>query len=839
VCGPSIGTLPAQIEPLARWPDGSVKWMRVDVLPPPGSGGAADWCLTLGIEDRANRVGTALRLDQRADAHVVVTGTHRFTIPADQMRPFATVGVSNAISIGADVALQSEFVLVDRRGRPHIPNVDQWRVESAGPIRITLAADGHIPGFPGLRLRLRESFYAGTGLVRFEVTLHNSRRARHRGGLWDLGDPGSVLFEEFAFQLSLPGGMHHDVGWSTDPSADCGLARCAEFNLYQDSSGGQNWNSPNHVNRDGRVACRYRGFRVQVDGRQDSGQHALPTVCVAAEPFSVAVAYPEFWQQFPKAIAVERGRLRIGLFPRECDDLFELQGGEQKCHVFWLQFADRESHDPTAECRSLQWAHQPICVRPTAEWCDATGVLPELVLPAARSRESLERLLDEAIDGPRSLASNRERVDEYGWRNYGDVFADHELLYYRGPRPLISHYNNQFDMLRGLLIQYLRTGDRRWWQWGDALARHVVDIDMYHTTKDKAAYNGGLFWFTDHYLHAHTSTHRTYSKTNCTGRKGSYGGGPSPEHNFTSGLALHYCLTGNLASRDAVLSLAGWVIAMDDGRRTPLGLVDESPTGCASGRIHRNRAAGRAAGNSVNALLDAWVLTFECRYLEFAEMLIRRCIHPCDEVDARGLLDVEDNWSYTVFLASLSKYLDCKSEAGQFDGMFDYGRASLVHYARWMLDNERPYFDQFDALEFPTEAWAAQELRKANVLRLAARYVDEPLRTRLYDRGDELADRGWSDLMRFETRSTARSIAIVMNEGHVDCILRSRAMEPMRPLASGVDFDEPMEFVPQRQRVKRSASHPAGMFVLACRLLNPNRWLRYLHNGSDRPNRMN
>ena len=45
-----------------------------------------------------------------------------------------------------------------------------------------------------------------------------------------------------------------------------------------------------------------------------------------------------------------------------------------------------------------------------------------------------------------------------------------------------------------------------------------------------------------------------------------------------------------------------------------------------------------------------------------------------------------------------------------------------------MVEHERPYLDHPEQLEYPTETWAAQELRKANVLRWAARYADEPLR---------------------------------------------------------------------------------------------------------------
>src|SRR5205085_12422352 len=130
-----------------------------------------------------------------------------------------------------------------------------------------------------------------------------------------------------------------------------------------------------------------------------------------------------------------------------------------------------------------------------------------------------------------SLHSQREVIDEFGWRHFGEVYADHEAAYYQGTAPVISHYNNQYDVIYGTLLQYLQTGEPSWAELFDPLARHVMDIDIYHTTEDRAAYNGGLFWHTDHYKDAATSTHRSYSRANAVpGRP--YGGGPCNEHNY-------------------------------------------------------------------------------------------------------------------------------------------------------------------------------------------------------------------------------------------------------------------------------------------------------------------
>jgi hypothetical protein len=226
-------------------------------------------------------------------------------------------------------------------------------------------------------------------------------------------------------------------------------------------------------------------------------------------------------------------------------------------------------------------------------------------------------------------------------------------------------------------------------------------------------------------------------------------------------------------------------------------------------------------------LLDAWQLTRCNEYLDYAELLIRRTIHPEDDIAALQLLDVEKNWSYTVFLSSLSKYIDAKAEAQQQDYTHDYARTCLVRCARWMLAHEKPYFDQADALEFPTEAWAAQEFRKANVFRLAARHEAEPMRTELFDRGDELAERAWSDLLRFATRTAARAIAIVMTEGLLDCALRSRPTVEPRYLPGDTKFGEREPFAPQREKIRQELTSLRGAARIVARLANPIRWLRH------------
>ncbi len=190
----------------------------------------------------------------------------------------------------------------------------------------------------------------------------------------------------------------------------------------------------------------------------------------------------------------------------------------------------------------------------------------------------------------------REVIDEYGWRHFGDIYGDHEAVFHKGPEPLTSHYNNQYDAVAGLAYQFLRSGDARWWRLMRELAAHVIDIDIYHTDRDKSAYNHGLFWHTFHYVDADTGTHRSYPKAAKV-----CGGGPANEQNYATGLMLHYFLTGDALARETAIGLAQWVIDRDDGSKTVFRWLARRPDG--PGQFQpdavRTTAPAAAAANSV------------------------------------------------------------------------------------------------------------------------------------------------------------------------------------------------------------------------------------------------
>ena len=826
-------TLPVQVETLARWPDESCQWLLVEFLWPLSPDDPPVRQVCLETADQVPQCPAAVIVRCEDDRFLVDTGDAALAVFRRGDVLLKTVRVGSAF-LTSPPSLHA--VLTDARGRRIVGETRHVVVESRGPLRATLRLEGRL----GRQLRwlARFDFFAGSGLVRLRWTVHNPRRARHAGNLWDLGDSGSVLLEDFSLRWTMSQTVRRAF-WKSEsdrpaetisvdqeslssPGAEVEAGNLVE--IHQNSSGGENWQSPNHVNRHAQVPCRFRGYRVQVGAGMREGLRASPIVAAEDGRMELAVAMPEFWQQFPKTMAVDAEGIRIGLFPREANDLFELQGGEQKTHSVWFLAAAKQGADVA---NALEWVDRPARAIASPAWSAQSRAMPYLVAADGKTDPRYHAMMDAAIDGPESFLAKRESIDEYGWRHYGEVVADHENAYAKGLRPVISHYNNQFDVVYGAILQAMRAGDTRWVEIFEPLARHVIDIDIYHTLEDRAAYRGGLFWHTDHYRSAETATHRTYSRINVRGRRGSYGGGPACEHNYTSGLLHYYYLTGDRQALEAVIGLADWVLAMDDGTQTILGLIDDGATGLASSTFSRDyHGPGRGAGNSIQTLLDAW-LASGCRlYLEKAESLIRRTIHPDDDPAERDLLDVERRWSYTVHLAALARYLELKIEQGERDFMYAYARAGLLGYARWMLANERPYFDRPGELEYPTETWAAQEFRKANVLRLAARHAEEPLRSRLLARGDELARRAWHDLERFSSRHVARAVAILMTEGMRDGYFRATVMDSAPAPEAQCNFGRPEIFVPQRQRVVDALKTPAGFLRILKALASPGHWNR-------------
>lgn len=788
--------IPLQVKILGRWPDLSVKWALLEFIASMKANATVKCEVTSGNPIQNGDV-EGIKLLQNSDNIQIDTGVALFILDTKRFSPFYEVHFGGSkIHRSSDCRVR----LLDTKGLEYEPQIESIVVETPGPLAATVAVHGCITSASGgifCNFMSRLTFFFGRFLAKIDFTVLNPNPARHRGGLWDLGDEGSVYFKDLAMSFRLGESSNIQVKWTSTPDSPVQNTRLDSFCFYQDSSGGENWYSPNHVDRFGNVTNAFCGYRVYLnDEIAYEGKRASPVLSVDDGEICITAAVPYFWQNFPKSLEVRSGELFVHLFPARHAGEYELQGGEQKTHTIYLDFGMGDKMNSP----QLNWVHDPLLPVVSPEWMAESGVFPYLLPRSKNTNQIYNILVDEAIEGDGSFFARREIIDEYGWRNFGDLYADHETLYYKGDQPLISHYNNQYDGIFGAILQYARSGNEKWFRLAAEMARHVIDIDVYHTTRDKAAYNGGLFWHTDHYVTAATATHRTYSiKNKEEYRLKDYGGGPSNEHLYTSGLLYYHLLTGDVQARETVIALAEWVLAMEDGWRTPFRFLSSKPTGLASKTASsRYHGPGRGAGNAINALIDAFVLTRDRKYLEMAENLIRRCIHPKDDIAARHLMDHEARWSYTAFLQVIGKYLDLKVEVGETDYAYHYARESLLQYAAWMVDNEVPFSECLDRLEYPTETWIVHDLRKSNVLEFAAKYAAEGSRELFQKRAEFFFENCFRDLQAFETKALTRPLVMLMSYGIMHSFLQNHPETHVPFLSQNEEFGQPKIFLPQR-----------------------------------------
>ncbi|HPU06568.1 MAG TPA: hypothetical protein PLO20_08525 [Thermogutta sp.] len=829
---PSGAVFPTQIAPVASWPDGSARWVRIDTVIHAclTSQWRETWQLDFESLDEPTGQGIPDRIPLRLGYSVVPTSSR------DTVFAFVDRASNEPLAV-AHVFMKTKAGSVRLGQCRHL----RWHVQ--GPICYEATAEGTFPGVRGLLWRVTLRVYPTLNAIHIKAMLRNTRRARHRGGLWDLGDPGSILLREFGLRLewrdplkhlvwrAKPSEVFHIVDGDRWPGKNSTGSRDGDsliWQVHQASSGGDHWNSFNHVNARGQVTLPFRGYRAISPEGTTSGDRADPLACLQTAAYSCGFWMPDFWQEFPKRIDVGPRSSTLAFLAENPEDVHELQGGEQKTYVAWIVLSDGSDDGRHAVTTQLMALCRRVTVRSALQ--QALVELPsDLPPPELWPGTALAQFAEEAGFGPKGLLAGREEIDEYGWRHFGDVYASHEKAFYEGRLPFVSHYNNQFDLLCGLILCRLVSNDPRWEELIHPLARHVIDIDIYHTLRDRSTFNGGMFWMTDHYVTAATATHRAFSRENA--QRPGYGGGPSNEQNYTSGLTLYYLLWGDEDARDAVLSLANWVISMEDGRQTPFFIADDGPTGLATATSSPDyHGPGRGSANSVNALLDAWLISGNAVYRSWAEKLCRRVIHPKDDPAAFGLLHAETRWSYTMFLEVLCKFLRIKCLFGEHDHTFEYLRRSLICYCDWMVHHERPYLDHPEELEYPTEAWAAQEFRKATVLFLAAKFAEPERAARYRQKAIWFAEKAWEELNRFESRINPRTAAVILNQAiwHLADAVSEGCACCLRLKDESLSLPPREIFIPQRARVRRMLTSRRDWPRIAVRLANPYNWFRLI-----------
>ncbi len=558
--------VPLQTRVLARWKDGSARWLLLDFATAVAAGGRADLVLSTAA-------AAAAAMPPAAPGPALSTAAGG-----------AAALVDGILEVGLELTLADGTLCHAVLGEP--------AVEDDGPCRRTLLWRGDFRTPGGARVcqvRLRGSSYAGTSRLRLEPLL-----------LVDAAD--GILMHLRSLDL---------------------VVRPAGLTATGVRLGGEpGWSGP----ADGAVRLFQRDDESsELQGAAGRGGKAPGWAELRLGERTVAVALRDFWQQWPKSIGVAGGALRVGLFPSFqagdfdhmepwykhaylfSENCYRLRNGQSRRWDLWIDTrGDGAALAAAAQAPSLP-AADPQQAIDTGVWDD----IAPAGTPAMAEYDPWTRNLYDAYG--ESIRHERD----YGAMNWGDWFGERH----------VNWGNHEYDTVNQLLIQFARTGDPEYFHTAEAAARHSAEVDVVHHVNADLAEYFTRNWPTKGYpprpgmVHEHCVGHvgcfypiETVRKLLVEHR---IGNSDRPYlcldpfnlgHIWTQGLVRYYFLTGDAFVRETVEAIGDNLARLVEdgiydfaierlapprhGRRLRTGLRRALPQGHAEPRRPRPGTAG-------------------------------------------------------------------------------------------------------------------------------------------------------------------------------------------------------------------------------------------------------
>ncbi|MFH1857999.1 MAG: glycoside hydrolase domain-containing protein [Candidatus Omnitrophota bacterium] len=595
--------LPIQTRGLAFWEDGSIRWLLVttELL-----NHASDKKLYLEIYPTAKtrpELGKPVQLSEDSSSVAVITGPLKFSVGKKSFHLFESAyldangdglfGEEEKIAAGGDLVLR-------HRGAEYRSSLDEKDytlvVEESGPLRATLKATGWFrnqKGEPFCQYQVRLQAFAGRSDLRmyhtFIYTGYPENLYHHEYEGKKL--PANETIEEVSIEENwLPGG---DLTYQVGLPAKVLMGEAKNTVLLSQP--------------------RHDKFQLSLNKEVvHAGDKATGWVDVSSPSRGLTVNVRDFWQQYPKEILMEpSGKVKVSLWPVSAGALsLETQSdaygpdavargsafGLAKTHEVVFSFHAQQVRPEILHPLFSAFQQPPILVA-DPQWLYATYALGSLgpARPGQDGEELLALLFGWAERQPKAFAW-------YGMLDYGDTRVWHRKEAYDKsypdwgwhPEGRWGWFNvEQVGSHAAALLQFARTGNYRCFAFGDASARHIMDVDTIHydTIANDRRLKGYIIG--DHSkvgsIHRHNANHW---------------GGRSDEasHTHVLGFLLYYYLTGDERALDVAKESGSFLL-----------------TGPITYTRHPDIAPQRAVANTLWGCTLLYEATGDKRYKEAAD----------------------------------------------------------------------------------------------------------------------------------------------------------------------------------------------------------------------------
>jgi hypothetical protein len=554
-----------------------------------------------------------------------------FVVPTSTFAPFSQVTLNGQ----AVVTTPGSAQMISATGAPLAPVVTSATVvEEAGTIRTVLRQRGSIGS---LQYTARWYFHAGRNDVALDFRLENSAAF----GLFSSIIPdGQVYFDSLGISQPIAGSSLT----VTSTQAAHALPAAQQYEVTEDFG----TPPPYDVLAGFDASLKLNGVEIGSTGRYPG------SLDVTGPAGGATVTLERFWQNHPKAMGVSQGAAWISLFPSwgngpEFRGIYELptsavpvdplaltnyrfEGGRWKNHHVVFDFHGPVARTPAEVAVEAERVNKPLVGHPDPSRVRksfATGNLfvergtPPMYVSVSRANQLSDIMVDDnaATDVPSlgkiGLPAFIDRGGTwgdrltYGWENFGDIpWAD-------------GYCNLHYNWPGNMLLEFLRTGDWRFFDRGRDMAVYRRDYGQNHSTSTAEWWRGCSFYEKGWW-------HGNYNE-------GGHG------HNWAFGTLLHYAITGDEASREAALENADFCM------RNPPGTW----TGYWGSRI---------PGRAIEALVDSYNFLGDPAYLaqaglgvdHFEQLETADGMHGYHLNPAQGYTQP---WMDNVFYIAAAKYV--------------------------------------------------------------------------------------------------------------------------------------------------------------------------------------
>jgi hypothetical protein len=656
--------VPAQLDRLAVWPDGSVKWLLVQALVDIPAHGPRELKLAFGRgKSRRLRPGGTLKVDETPSGCTVDTGAIRFTLSrgksksgffdevwldangdgtyadserivgpeAGRRRNFMDlVRVEDEADVGPN-----EYVAAGLEREPSRAEVEEIVVERQGPVSVDLCVKGRFRheklsvGLPrrenlGSEFWIRLTAYSGKPYVRVKHTyvFEGNPDLEHIQSLGlalkpDLGR-GAVLRLGDEKTTARLAGMIQDTAHTYRVWESAGPDRAQTVRAV-------GRDAPGWIDLcDGR-----RG--VTLGMRHMREMHAKELACEDG----TLVAYA--WPGRNRLLDTRRYAWQYGYGESGSFGQGKAIGISRTTESF-VYFHDGQG-EPAAVAQVFT---DPPIVMNYPAWYASTGVFGPIHPYDAERFPELESCLETWLD---FWLFHRDLWSWYGIYDFGDFQSlNREGGRWAPDEGRWGWINNESLVDMAIWLQFLRTGRRDYYRAAEACSRHVMEVDLINSTQYTAKQNVKMCG------RRHNVNH--------------WGDGyVGPRVNACTGFKLHYFLTGDLRTRDQLDMI------LTANRR----------------RLGGAMCGGDTIGACLAVLMYKWEATGEREYYDSLRAYVDYC---CDWEDEHGHFpNCLEGWDF----AENRMHPGARRIGGASDGMFfqSFGAGHTLNEFAELAGHER------------------------------------------------------------------------------------------------------------------------------------------------------